>query len=207
MVEIYLNNNLAFYLRTMLHVTTASNINDLQQILVLQKKNLAPNISKEEAISQGFVTVNHSEEMLVMMHKLAPSIVIKDDDIVVAYALTMLCECKNLVPELKTMFAGFDSLDWRGKRLNEYEYYVMGQICIDKAYRGRGLFELLYQKHKEVYESAFDFIITEVATRNTRSMKAHKRIGFETIHRYKDELDEWEVVVWDWKGHPPQLQI
>ncbi len=176
---------------------------DLQQILSLQKKNLVTNISKEEMQSQGFVTVNHSMEMLEMMHKLAPSIIIKDDDRVVAYALTMLCECRNLVPELKSMFAGFDSLNWRGKRLNEYDYYVMGQICIDKAYRGKGLFELLYQKHKEVYESAFDFIITEVATRNTRSMKAHKRIGFETIHTYKDELDEWEVVVWDWKDTPP----
>ena len=187
----------------MFNITTASGIRDLEQILVLQKKNLAPNISKEEALSQGFVTVNHSLEMLEMMHKLAPSIIVKDDDKVIAYALTMLCECKNLVPELKSMFFGFDSLNWRGKRLNEYDYYVMGQICIDKAYRGKGLFELLYQKHKEVYESDFDFIITEVATRNTRSMKAHKRIGFETVHIHRDELDEWEVVIWDWKAQPP----
>ena len=182
----------------MLHVTATSGINDLQQILVLQKKNLAFNISKEEAVSQGFVTVNHSLEMLELMHKLAPSIIIKDDNNVVAYALTMLCECKNLVPELESMFAGFDSLQWKGKPLNEYDYYVMGQICIDKAYRGQGLFELLYNKHKDVYQSEFDFIITEVATRNTRSMKAHKRIGFETIDTYKDHIDEWEVVVWDW---------
>ena len=192
----------------MLAVTTTSGISDLQQILSLQKKNLVTNISKEEMQSQGFVTVNHSLEMLEMMHKLAPSIIIKDHDKVVAYALTMLCECKNLVPELKSMFFGFDSLDWRGKRLNEYSYYVMGQICIDKSYRGRGLFGLLYHKHKEVYESDFDFIITEVATRNTRSMKAHKRIGFETVHVHKDELDEWEVVVWDWKTkHPLQPQL
>ena len=193
----------------MLIVTTTSGIADLQQIHSLQKENLKSNISKEEMLSQGFVTVNHSMEILEMMHRLAPSIIIKDNDKVVAYALTMLCECKNLVPELKSMFIGFDSLNWRGKRLNEYDYYVMGQICIDKAYRGRGLFELLYLKHKEIYESDFDFIITEVATRNSRSMKAHKRIGFETVHMHQDELDEWEVIIWDWKTpqHPPQPQI
>ena len=189
----------------MFSATTTSGTSDLQQMLLLQKKNLPTNISKEEMQSQGFVTVNHSLEMLEMMHKLAPSIIIKDDNKVVAYALTMLCERKNLVPELQTMFLGFDSLHWRGKPLNEYNYYVMGQVCIDKDYRGRGLFELLYQKHKEVYESTFDFMITEVATRNTRSMKAHKRIGFETVRVYKDELDEWEVVVWDWS--PPQLKV
>jgi ribosomal protein S18 acetylase RimI-like enzyme len=182
----------------MLYVTTTSGTSDLQQILSLQRKNLVTNISKEEMLSQGFVTVNHSLEMLEMMHNLAPSIIIKDEETIVAYALTMLCDCKDLVPELKSMFYGFDTLQWRGKQLNEYKYYVMGQICIDKAYRGQGLFELLYQKHKDEYESKFDFIITEVATRNTRSMHAHKRIGFETVHVHKDELDEWEVVVWNW---------
>src|SRR5262245_22602339 len=180
----------------MFEITTTSSTNDLQQILVLQKKNLALNISREEALSQGFVTVNHSLEMLEMMHGLAPSIIVKEANNVVAYALTMLCECKNLVPELETMFQGFDALQWKGKPLDEYDYYVMGQICIDKAYRGQGLFELLYNKHKDVYQSDFDFIITEVATRNTRSMKAHKRIGFETIDTYRENLDELEVVFW-----------
>ena len=183
----------------MLQVVTTSGISDLLQILELQKKNLAPNLSREETLSQGFVTVNHSLEMLEIMHRLAPSIIIKDNGKVVAYALTMLCECSTLVPELKSMFYGFDSLRWNGKPVNEYDYYVMGQICIDKAYRGQGLFEMLYFKHKEVYQSQFDFIITEVATRNTRSMKAHKRIGFETVHTHTDELDEWEVIVWDWQ--------
>ena len=182
----------------MLNITTTSGTKDLEQILILQDANLSRNLPKEEILSQGFVTVNHTLEMLELMHKLAPSIIIKDDNNVVAYALTMLCECKNLVPELESMFQGFDSLQWKGKPLNEYDYYVMGQICIDKAYRGQGLFELLYNKHKDVYQSEFDFIITEVATRNTRSMNAHKRIGFETIDTYKDHIDEWEVVVWDW---------
>jgi hypothetical protein len=101
--------------------------------------------------------------------------------------------------ELESMFQGFDTLQWKGRPVNEYAYYVMGQICIDKGYRGQGLFERLYHKHKDVYQSEFDFIITEVATRNQRSLKAHLRIGFETIDTYTDNLDEWAVVVWDWK--------
>jgi L-amino acid N-acyltransferase YncA len=75
----------------------------------------------------------------------------------------------------------------------------MGQICVDKEFRGKGLFEELYQGHKEIYGSGFDFIITEISTSNHRSLRAHEKVGFETIHQYTDEMDEWAVVVWNWK--------
>ena len=189
----------------MLNVTITSGTKDLEEILALQKQNLIRNISKEEVQSQGFVTVDHSMEMLEQMHQLAPSVIIKDEDKVVAYALTMLCECRDLVPELESMFERFETQQWKNKPLNYYSFYVMGQICVDKAYRGQGLFDQLYQKHKEVYQPRFDFILTEVATRNLRSLNAHKRIGFQSINTYRDELDEWEVIVWDW--NPQRLEI
>jgi L-amino acid N-acyltransferase YncA len=75
----------------------------------------------------------------------------------------------------------------------------MGQICVDKAYRGKGVFELLYQKHREIFEKSYDFIVTEISTRNTRSLRAHEKVGFKTIHTYRDSMDEWNVVVWDWR--------
>ena len=39
-----------------------------------------------------------------------------------------------------------------------------------------------YAKHKELMAKEFEVVITEIALRNTRSMAAHKRVGFETIH-------------------------
>ena len=136
--------------------------------------------------------------MLEQMHKAAPSIIIKNNDQVIAYALTMLHECRSMIPALVPMFDSMDKLEWKGKPLNEYPFYVMGQICIDKAYRGQGLFDKLYQKHKEVYSERFNILATEIATRNRRSLRAHERVGFKTINVYRDELDEWAVVVWDW---------
>jgi GNAT superfamily N-acetyltransferase len=182
----------------MLHATTTSGIEDLKQILELQEKNLTRNLSRDEIQSQGFVTINHSLQMLQQMHDMSPSIIIKEDDRIVAYALTMLLEFSKLVPGLESMFERFASLRWNGKPLNDYSYYVMGQICVDKDYRGKGLFDLLYQKHKEVFSNRFDLIVTEIATRNTRSLRAHERVGFKTINVHKDELDEWEIVAWDW---------
>jgi hypothetical protein len=184
----------------MLTITTTSGIEDLQQILELQERNLIRNLSDTEMKTEGFVTIHHSLHMLTKMHSLGSSIIVRDETRVVAYALTMMRQFSNLVPGLQSMFERFELLQWRQKPVNDYRYYVMGQICIDKAYRGQGLFDLLYQKHRSVYGSDFDFIVTEIATRNHRSMRAHERVGFKIINTYTDELDEWNVVVWDWNA-------
>ncbi len=183
----------------MLLATTVTTTEELQQVLDLQKKYLVGNIGQEEMQSQGFLTVQHTLALLQQMHSLAPSIIIKDGEKVVAYALVMLRECRNLVPALVPMFDSFDRLQWQDKPLSNYRFYVMGQVCVAKEYRGQGLFDMLYQHHRKIYQPQFDFIITEVATRNKRSLRAHERAGFKTIHIYRDELDEWEVVLWDWK--------
>ncbi|HRO70866.1 MAG TPA: GNAT family N-acetyltransferase [Chitinophagaceae bacterium] len=171
---------------------------ELVQILDLQKKNLAMYISEDEIRNEGFVTLSHDLETLQKMHRLAPSVVIKDGDTVIAYALAMLKECRQLIPDLDPMFSLFDTLHYNNKPLNDYRFYVMGQICIDKAYRGLGLVEKLYTFHKQQYAPLFDLMVTEIATRNKRSMRAHKKNGFQSIHIYRDQLDEWAVVAWDW---------
>lgn len=179
--------------------TTVTTGRELEEIILLQRANLVRDLPATEWKEQGFVTVEHTPAMLRQMHDAAPSIVIKDNDRVVAYALTMLKECRQLVPALEPMYANLDSLHWKGQPLGDRSFYVMGQICIDKAYRGQGLFDVLYNKHREVYSGRFDCLVTEIATRNTRSRRAHERVGFETIDIYTDELDEWAVVGWDWK--------
>jgi L-amino acid N-acyltransferase YncA len=172
---------------------------DLEQILALQQSYLIGKLATAEWQDQGFLTVEHNMDMLEKMHDAAPSIVIKDNDRIIAYALTMTRECRDMIPELVSMFTNLDNIEWKGRPLNDYSFYVMGQICVDKAYRGQGLFDRLYQKHKEIYSPGFDLLVTEIATRNTRSMRAHERVGFKTINIHQDELDEWAVVAWDWR--------
>ena len=159
----------------MLCSTLISTTDELEQILQLQKQNLRHHVDEAEMKSQGFVTIQHDLNVLRQMHDLAPAVIIKDNDQVVAYALTMLRECRQLIPDLEPMFA-----------------------LLDQQYRGKGLFDELFLHHKKIYQSRFDLFITEIATRNARSIRAHERVGFKTIHVHRDELDEWAVVGWDW---------
>jgi len=177
-----------------LDVRPVRSATELAAILELQRANHAANVSASEAAEHGFVTVVHDLALLEQMHAVAPSIAAFDPAAGAAlagYALVMPVECRALVPVLAPMF---DRLDALGVR----HYYIMGQICIAKRYRGRGVFDALYAEHRAQLAPRYARCVTEVATRNTRSMRAHERVGFRIIETYRDATDDWALVGWDW---------
>jgi len=68
------------------------------------------------------------------------------------------------------------------------------------VFDGRGVFDALYEGHRRFLGGRYDAVVTEIATRNGRSMRAHARAGFETIHVYRDATDEWAVVAMPLRG-------
>ena len=173
---------------------------EIDQLLDLQKSNLPQNISAPEAQSQGFVTVEHDFELLKAMNDAEAHVIAKDQQQVVGYCLVMLASFQDRVPVLQPMFALLDGLSYQNKSLTTYQYFVMGQVCVAKDHRGRGIFDGMYQGLKQYYHQKYDFVVTEVATRNIRSIKAHQRVGFELLHCYTDPRgEEWDVILWDWR--------
>ena len=183
----------------MLKSTIITSNAELEEILLLQQQNLPKNISAEELRSQGFVTFQHDIEILRQFHQLAPSVIVKDDDSVVAYALTVVNEARHVFPPMESMFQLLETLQWNNKPFTSYRHYEMGQICVAKDYRGKRVFEMLYQQHKISYSHLYDLLVTKISTKNHRSLRAHEKVGFKIVTKEKDELDEWAVVVWDWK--------
>ncbi len=179
-------------------IKPAENTVELEQILQLQSQNHIQNLTPENQKVNGFVTVKHDLELLTKMSHSAPQIIAKDKEEVVGYALVMLKEFREMIPVLIPMFDMFNHLSFGQRKVSDYRFYVMGQICVAEAYRGQGLVEALYVKHKELYSNTFDICLTEVSVNNRRSMKAHEKIGFQTIHTFKDQTDEWNILLWDW---------
>lgn len=181
-----------------LHHTTVSTTDEVRQILDLQARNHPSVLSQEVMADQGFVTVQHDPAVLLRMNQAAPSIIAKDGDQVVGYALVMPRSFAAEVPILQPMFDLLDTLSWRGQPLRDNpRWFAMGQICVAEGYRGMGVFDAMYLKMKEVCRANYDFTVTEVAERNTRSMRAHERVGFQTLHTYPDPKagEDWRVVV------------
>lgn len=166
---------------------------DLEGVLALQRASRAPT-------QDGFVTVEHTLDILRAMHAIAPSVVAREPHgAIVGYAIVMPKESRTLLPILEPMFAMIERLPPAALSAKpDPRWYVMGQIAVAPAHRGSGVFDALYAEHRARYQARFDLVITEVATRNTRSMRAHQRVGFRTVITYRDATDEWALIAWDW---------
>jgi hypothetical protein len=173
----------------MITYTQTTTTEELEQILKLQKKNLFENLSEEERIAQGFVTVKHSLEVLEKMNAVCTHTIAKHNNKVIGYALSMAKDFASDIAVLKPMFMEIE------KSAYNSNYITMGQICIDKEHRGLGVFRGLYQFMKtEICSSRFSSIITEIDIKNKRSLKAHKVIGFQKIKDYKSGDKIWRLV-------------
>lgn len=173
----------------MIHYKTTSTNDELAQILTLQTNNLPQNLTAIEKKEQGFVTVQHSIDLLTKMHDIHPHIIAKNKEKVIGYALSMSKIFRNEVPVLIPMFNEIDT-----SLKKEKNYILMGQVCIDKNYRGKGVFRGLYNEMKIAFSNTHDAIVTEIDASNTRSLNAHKAIGFRELTTYQSNNQNWVIV-------------
>ena len=100
---------------------------ELEQILDRQRANPPRRLSAEEMAAEGFVTVEHTLDLLKRMHAIAPSHRRSGSASLAGYALVMPVQCRSLILILEPMFQRLDSLGMLERR-----FYVMGQICVGK---------------------------------------------------------------------------
>lgn len=175
----------------------ARTASDVREILDLQAANLQTALPPDVVASQGFVTVRHEPSVLLRMNEAGPAVVARANGRVVGYALVMPRAFAADVPILAPLFDRLDRLAWHGVPLRDNpRWFVMGQICVAAGYRGRGIFDGLYGTMAERYRDRYDFTVTEVAARNARSLRAHARVGFETMLVYPDATtgEQWHVI-------------
>lgn len=183
-----------------LNYTLAQSESDLQGIIDLQKNNLQANLTTGEILSQGFVTVIHSLSEVTTLNNIQPHVICTANGKVIAYLLAMTARSRDGIPALILMFKKFSEIIINGKPVATYQYIVVGQVCVDIGYRGKGILDKCYDLYRSNFEGRYDFAITEIATRNLRSLNAHKRIGFYEIGKYiSDNVEEWTIVVWNWQ--------
>lgn len=205
-------------------IRPAHSDDDLRGILALQAANLPEALSPEDRRSQGFVTLRHDLDLLREMNRPWAHVIATPGQVpsppeeagpnqrgldsgqapspsrptdIAAYALVMLPTFRDQFPILDPMFNELAALTYQKRPLDEFRWYVMGQVCVAKPHRGRGLVSRLYDAHRARMSRHFDLMITEVDESNPRSVRAHERAGFEILHSYPSEGKEWLIVALD----------
>ena len=181
-------------------ITKATSDQDLRGILQLQQANLRKNLTPAEMEKQGFVTLAYDFDFLKIMPAGHHHIIARDGERVVGYVLLMDRSTNHLMKEGAGIFPVFHQLTYKGKKMNEYNYCSVGQVCVDKDYAGQGLLGKMYNAYREAYENVYDMAMTDVSSGNQRSIKAHQKYGFQIIHRFDepDAGEPWDIIIWDW---------
>ena len=185
----------------MLITKLVSSKEELEQIAQLSAANQVANISAETKEKEGFVSWIYSTEILTRLHAIIPSVITMDGNQLAGYAISLTKDCADVYPSLATMLEYTGSVTYKGRPLSEQSFYIMGQICVDIDYRGQGVVQQLYEFHKKHFSSQYPLLVTEISVNNPRSLKAHKKVGFEIIDTHRDHEGMWDLVAWDW--HTP----
>ena len=175
-------------------------IEELYGIKDLQALNLRKNIDDATAASDGFLTAEYTIGYLQQMHDASPSIIAKDGNQIVGYALVATKSVRNGHDLMADLFNVIDTKYYNGKSLKEVNYVVVGQLCVALGYRGQGLVKLMYDYYRDCYASTYEYLITDVAQANTRSLNAHKKSGFIVIDTLEYGGIGWDIVLWDWRN-------
>lgn len=183
-----------------LEIKLASSEPELIEIKNLQNKNLKENISIKEKQSEGFLTANYTLEFLKKLNNKTPAIIIKNEK-VVGYAIAASKEVAKEHKLLNNLVYNFDKQLIDGNLLSNQSYIVVGQLCIEKKYRGFDYVKKLYSFFKDTY-STYRYCVTAVDIKNVRSLKAHKKCGFIKIGELKLNNNPGDIILWDWKNKP-----
>ncbi len=180
-------------------VKLVSTPDEITAIKELQNLNLRTNISDDEAASQGFLTASYTMEYLQSMNADAPSVIAKAGDEVVGYAMVTTSALREGHDLMADLFNTIDRTTYGGRILREANYVVVGQLCVAKDYRGQGLVKQMYEYFRHCYADQFEYLVTDVAQANVRSLKAHQKTGFQVIDTLTYGGIGWDIVLWDWR--------
>jgi len=190
----------AFQSAKMITIKRVTEFSELEGIRKLQEANLKKNLPGGEAETEGFVTAEYSIEFLKTLHEAGPSVIAKEGDQVVGYALVAAKTIRYQHELLSDLFNSIDKINYRGHMLKNASYVVVGQLCVAKNYRGLGLVRLMYQHFRQSLSGEYDCCITDVAENNSRSLRVHLNTGFQVIDSFHYGCTNWNIVLWDWKS-------
>jgi len=176
---------------------------DLPGIVSLHTANHIENLTQEEREREGFVTAKYTLEDIAEMHEITPPVIAKSasSGVVVGYALVVDRTCPLFQHHelMQDFLAAADQVVYKGRPLGEQKYVIVGQLCVAKEYRGKGVVGLLYSHYRECYAPAgYQYCVTDVSTENPRSLRAHVKAGFIPVQKFRYSGSGWDIILYDW---------
>lgn len=113
------------------------------------------------------------------------------------YFITLSKELASKSPFWEEMLSSAQNIQYEGKKVKDYNYALIGQICVEKSFRGGITFSKLYSTTATMLrEIGYEIAIGEIAGDNSKSLAVHSFL--KEIGVYKSiSGQEWHIVILD----------
>jgi GNAT superfamily N-acetyltransferase len=145
---------------------------DFGGILRLQADNFIGNLTVERQ-QEGFLSAELTPDQLALMARDLAVLIAHNQDRVVGYLCAATIECCRSIPLVEAMLRSFDHVRYEDRLLSAYRFFIYGPVCIDRAYRGKGLLVGLYRQLLQAVTDRFKIGVALIAKANSLSLHAH----------------------------------
>jgi hypothetical protein len=145
---------------------------DIEGVLTLQEKYLVGNLNEEEKKS-GFVTTPFTVAQLQMVIAKNELFLVKDTGVVVGYIFSGSWSFFEQWPIFVYMTGLFKDLQFENFEITTENSFQYGPVCIDKAYRGKGLINKLFELMRIHLLKKYPLSLTFINKNNIPSQRAH----------------------------------
>lgn len=177
--------------------TTIATKDDIPGVLKLQEKYLYRNMTETER-KEGFVTTPFTTAQIEEILEQDGLFVAKDDGVVVAYIFAADWKYFEQWEIFNYMVSRFPDLTFQNESITTENSFQYGPVCIEKKYRGQGLFNILFEEMRLEFKKRFPISVTFINKINEISTAAHTRkLGWEVIDEFEFNNNQYLALALD----------
>ncbi len=171
---------------------------DIDGVLALQDKYLYAKLSEEER-KEGFVTtpftIPQIEEAIEFD---GLYIAVNENEEVIAYAYAADWTYFKQWEMFRFMISEFPGYSYKGQSITTENTFQYGPVCVDKAYRGKGLVYEIFEAIRLDWRERFPICITFIGKINAISEKVHiQKMGWEIIKEFQYNGKDYLELAYD----------
>ena len=180
--------------------TRLANNNDIDNVLVLQEKNLYRNLTELER-QKGFVTTPFTVGQIEAVIQENGLFVAEDEQQnLVAYAFAASWDYFKQWEIFNYMVSRFPNLSFHGSEITTSNSFQYGPVCIDEHCRGKNILPLIFEEMRVELIKKYPISITFINKINVVSEKAHtKKLGWEIIDEFEFNNNSYIGLAFDMK--------
>ena len=171
---------------------------DIDAVLALHEKYHIDSIEQEDK-KDGFVTTQFTPGLLLeLINKEKGLFIAKDRGQVAAYAMSASWDFCSRWPMFRYMISCLHELNYMGQIVSVENSYQYGPVCVDKKYRGSGVFEKLFDFARMEMNKKYPILITFVNKINPRSVKVHvDKLGLDLLKEFRFNNNNYLELAYD----------